>query len=640
MADAPLLPPAIEPAELVWHDGVPESVRFGDIYFSRDNGLEEARYVFIGQNRLPERFQSVPEAGSFVVAESGFGTGLNFLATSLVWLQQAPDNHSTLHFISAERFPLTREDLTRALSLWPDLQPLAGELINQYPPLTRGAHRLVLAGGRIRLTLYFGDVAEAWAQLGFHADAWFLDGFAPSRNPGMWSEQTIGQIRAHSKPGTTLATFTAVGQVRRALATTGFQMWKAPGYGRKRDMLAGRLPFDAPLPETSPPGREPAPVAVLGAGIAGCLLARNLAERGWPVVLIDAASGPGRAASGNRQGATYVKLAVDHGPQSELALSALTFCQRHYRPYRDQYWHPTGLLQLAWSDKEADRQNRFLARNRYPEDILQPVSRAEAERLTGVALPSGGLWFPGGGWLQPGELCETLSHHPRITRLFDFTVQEITPDAGLWRIDGGDQQEAIRVQHLVICAGHLTPNLLPEPGEFRFKAIRGQVTHLPQASLSTPPAAVICGSRYLNPGRNGVSVTGATFDLHSDQPEPLAASNVENLRELARMLPGILVAEAGSALSEEAGQGRVGFRCTTHDYQPVAGPLQSSQGETVAGVYLLTGLGSKGLTYAPLLAELVADQVTGQPAPLPHRVRKLLATGRMHRHQPHPGSKI
>ncbi|MGB2110249.1 MAG: tRNA (5-methylaminomethyl-2-thiouridine)(34)-methyltransferase MnmD, partial [Marinobacter vinifirmus] len=175
----PVLPPAMEPADLVWRDGVPESARFGDVYFSRDNGLEETRYVFIGRNRLRERFTELADNRHFVVAETGFGTGLNFLAAWAEWLDCRPkDDSAILHFVSVERFPLTRSDLEKALSFWPELAPQAAELIAHYPPLIQGTHRLVLAGGRIRLTLYFGDVLDAWRDLSFQADAWFLDGFA------------------------------------------------------------------------------------------------------------------------------------------------------------------------------------------------------------------------------------------------------------------------------------------------------------------------------------------------------------------------------------------------------------------------------------------------------------------------------
>ena len=620
MADA-LRAPAIEPAALVWQHGVPESLRFGDVYFSRDNGLEETRHVFLGHNDLPARFAGLGEGGCFVVAENGFGTGLNFLATWQAWRTHRKARNATLHFVSVERFPLTRPDLERALALWPELASLSRALLDNYPPLVRGTHRLVLDGGQVRLTLFFGDIRDAWQSLEFQADAWFLDGFAPARNPDMWLEQTIGQVCAHSKPGTTLATFTSVGRIRRELADAGFRMQKVPGYGRKREMLKGVMPPSGPAS-----GVADQTVAVIGAGIAGSALARNLAERGLGVTLIDQ-HGPGAGASGNAQGALYVKLGVEFNDQTELALTALTFSQRFYGRFAGNGWHPTGLLQLAHSDQEADRQHRFLARNDYPGDVLYPVSPAQAESLCGVTTGRGGLWFPGSGWLEPARLCRTLADHPRISGIWQTMAGQPVRAGNRLQIGCGNGS-TVEADSLVICAGHLSDHLMPGPGPVKLKSIRGQVSDLPANAIQTP-RAVICGNRYLNPALGSTALTGATFDLHDDTPEITAASHRENIEALHEMLPGIFPKGVAAALAASPPEGRVGFRCTTHDYQPVAGPACASTNPDLDNLYLFTGLGSKGLTYAPLLAEYLADVLTGQPACLPKRLARRLAVSRI-----------
>lgn len=619
MPTAPL-PPSIEPAELLWRDGIPESAQFGDVYFSRANGLEESRYVFLNRNELPERFKTIPAGGQFVIAESGFGTGLNFLAAWKAWQEHGPDHSATLHFVSVERFPLSRADLTKALDLWPELSTHATQLLEHYPPPTRGAHRLSLAGGRVRLTLYFGDILEAWDLLRFRADAWFLDGFAPSKNPEMWLDEAIDKIKDHSKPGTTLATFTAVGRIRRALSAAGFEMQKVRGFAQKRDMLVGKLP-DRPVTHTA---GTPRSVAVIGAGIAGCLLAHNLAERGIPVTLLDSAPEPGGGASGNRQGASYVKLGVEFNDQTQLALTSLLFSQRAYAPFRNSYWHPSGLLQLAWSEQEADRQRRFLQRNDYPSEILVPVDQARATQLAGVATPCGGLWFPHSGWLEPSKLCKVLSSHPMINRRFGVRVDGLVRYREQWRIsaDGGND---IIADSVAVCAGHLTPALLPVTGQLRFKSIRGQVTHLEGQSVRTP-SAVVCGPRYLNPAHEGIAVAGATFDLRDMNPALTTESQEQNLSELTAMLPQVLATPSHDDLPLA---GRVAFRCTTHDYQPVADEVHEADGAVHSGLYLLTGLGSKGLTYAPLLAEYLADRITGQPECLPSHLARRVKSSRM-----------
>ncbi|PSF05619.1 bifunctional tRNA (5-methylaminomethyl-2-thiouridine)(34)-methyltransferase MnmD/FAD-dependent 5-carboxymethylaminomethyl-2-thiouridine(34) oxidoreductase MnmC [Marinobacter fuscus] len=621
-------PPAMTPAELTWHDGVPESTRFGDVYFSRDDGLAETRYVFIERNRLPERFQALGQNEHFVIAETGFGTGLNFLATWAEWRAQRADKApAKLHFVSVERYPLTHADLEQALSYWPELAPLAQELLDQYPPLIQGTHRLLLEGGAIRLTLYFGDILDAWKHLEFVADAWFLDGFAPALNPDMWLETAIQQVRQHSRPGTTLATFTAVGRIRRALADAGFAMAKVTGFGRKRDMLTGELPVEPANTAIQAPAGS---VVILGAGIAGTTLARNLAERGVPVMLVDAAESPGRAASGNPQGALYVKLGIEFNDQTELATTALTFSQRFYKRWQGEFWHPTGLLQLATSEAEINRQQRFLGRNRYPAEVLQPVTAEEASRIAGLPLAHDGLWFPRSGWLKPGRACSVLADHPLIRQVFGFEAISLERRQHGWvvRSTAGEQ---VTGEQVVIAAGHKSGALVPVPDGYKLnlKPIRGQVSEIP-AQATSLPEVVICGHKYVNPVDHGSGVTGATFDLRDDNPEPTLEGHRENLTELAAMVPGVGPVD-DSLLSTLTG--RVAFRCSTHDYQPVAGAYQAPGGQRGDGdgLYLFTGLGSKGLVWAPLLAEFLGDLLCGQPRCLPRNISKRIATGRLHR---------
>lgn len=606
------LPPAIEPASLEWRDGQPVSARFGDVYFSRENGLEETRYVFLGHNHLPDRFARLQDGDTFVVAETGFGTGLNFLATWQAFTEHAPAG-AMLHFVSVERFPLTAQDLQQALALWPELSGLTTQLCENYPPLVAGNHRLVLESGRVRLTLYFGDAIEGLDDLSFEADAWFLDGFAPACNPELWEESVIDQIRRHSTQGTTLATFTSVGRIRRAFADAGFRMEKVPGFGRKRDMIRGELPATDTAPQ-----KHPGSVLVVGAGIAGSLLARNLAERGFQVIVADKGDGPGAGASGNAQGALYAKLGVQFNDQTRLALSALLYAQRYYPANTPNVWHPTGLLMMAASPQERSRQQKFLDQNHYPEHILRPVTADEAGALTGAPCPAGGLWFPQSGWLEPARVCTTLLDHPRIHTEFGFRATRLLPCNNRWCLSAAGRQDLV-ADAVVIAAGHDTRALMPVIGEFRMKPIRGQVTALPADALTASPKAVITGTRYLNPPLGGTAITGATFDLHDQDPEERLDSHQENLQGLEQMLPGLLT---GQDQLVQSVTGRVSFRCTTHDYQPVVGPMVNGEGQQLEGAWLFTGLGSKGLMWAPLLAEYLADLLTGQPVALPRSLSR------------------
>lgn len=597
MTHKAFLPPRIETAQLIWRDGQPVSQRFGDVYFSRENGLAETRYVFLEQNRLPERFQKLPDGGAFVVAETGFGTGLNFLATWALWRDQAPPE-AVLHFVSVERYPLTRPDLQRALALWPELSEIATSLIDQYPPEVRGLHRLVLDHGRVHLSLYFGDAVTGFRDMALQADAWFLDGFAPACNPDLWEDQLLSTIADHSGAGTSIATFTAVGAVRRALNERGFEMQKVPGFGRKREMLAGRIPtVTVDIPRTPE-------VTIIGAGIAGSLVASQLARRGVNVTVLEQGSQPAEGASGNDQGALYIKPGVDYSPETDLALHALLYAQRFYGYLDDTVWHQTGVLLMATSEREQDRQDRLLARNDYPDAVMQALDLQQASELAGVPLTSGGLWFARSGWLQPPALCRQLLSHPRITVRYEAVVERIepTPKGECLTCRDGTVQTT---SHVVLAAGHHTPRWLPGgPSAYRFRPIRGQITQVDSERLATP-SIVLCGSGYLCPGHLGQTTFGATFDLHDPDTNVTSEGHEQNVSHVEAMLHAPWA--RNKPPTPEDMNGRVGFRATTHDRQPVVGAVRRS-------CSVLTGLGSKGLAYGPLLAEWLADEITGQPA--------------------------
>lgn len=226
--------PSITPAAVTWEEnGTPVSATYGDVYFSRESGLAETQHVFLQGNRLPERFA---DAEHFTIAETGFGTGLNFLCACRLFESVAkPDTH--LHFISIEKHPLLPKDLKRALDHFPELYSYAEKLLQSYPPAIPGLHRIHLSE-RVHLTLAYGDSFDLFPLLEAKVDAWFLDGFAPAKNPDMWQEVVFAHLARLSHPGTTAATFTVAGAVQRGLKEAGFSVQKIKGFGRKREMLA------------------------------------------------------------------------------------------------------------------------------------------------------------------------------------------------------------------------------------------------------------------------------------------------------------------------------------------------------------------------------------------------------------------
>ncbi len=230
--------PLLENADLRWEDKVPVSKRFDDVYFSKEDGLEESRYVFIGGNKLPERWSQETEK-PLKVAELGFGTGLNFLATRVSRLQD--NSQRPLIFYSMEKYPLSLKDLHYALTFWPELEKLSRELLNSWQGLKKGLNNFEFEGGRVILNLFAGDVLHNLPLVEDGIDAWFLDGFNPAKNPEMWNAFVYETMAHKSAPQATFATYTAASHVRRGLEDAGFKVEKIPGFGSKREMMTGQF---------------------------------------------------------------------------------------------------------------------------------------------------------------------------------------------------------------------------------------------------------------------------------------------------------------------------------------------------------------------------------------------------------------
>ncbi len=232
-------------AQIEWREnnGIcqPYSIDFNDVYFNSENGLQETEYVFIAHNQLQQRF-SAPNLTNFTIVETGFGTGLNFLAVCALWLETAPI-HATLRYFGIEKAPLSLSDLKRAHQLWPQFASLSCELVAEYSTVQTGCNVFTMAASRIQLTLWLNDINDALPNLQIAdacwVDAWLLDGFAPTKNADMWSINVFTQMARLSNLNTTFATFTSAGNVRRGLQAAGFKVTKQKGFGKKREMLSG-----------------------------------------------------------------------------------------------------------------------------------------------------------------------------------------------------------------------------------------------------------------------------------------------------------------------------------------------------------------------------------------------------------------
>ncbi|MDI2140600.1 MULTISPECIES: bifunctional tRNA (5-methylaminomethyl-2-thiouridine)(34)-methyltransferase MnmD/FAD-dependent 5-carboxymethylaminomethyl-2-thiouridine(34) oxidoreductase MnmC [unclassified Pseudomonas] len=639
--------PVMPHAQIDWDDqGRPRSRVFDDVYFSDQSGLDETRYVFLEQNRLAERFAALPAGGRLVIGETGFGTGLNFLCAWQLFEQHAVAG-ARLHFVSVEKFPLSPADLQRALSLWPDLKQFSDRLLKHYVAIHQGFQRIVLDNGRVTLTLLIGDALEQLPQLDGQIDAWFLDGFAPAKNPEMWTAELFAELARLAAPGSTISTFTSTGWVRRLLNAAGFKMKRTPGIGHKWEILRGEFlgwPEDVPLPAAVKPWfARPAPVTgehralVIGAGLAGCATAASLAARGWQVSLLERHDAVAREASGNPQGVLYLKLSAHGTALSQLIVSGFGYTRRLLETLqRGTDWDDCGVLQLAFNEKERERQAQLAAA--FAEDLLQWLDQPEAQARAGVGLAHGGLYYPEGGWVHPPALCQAQSAQPGVTLLTHQEAVELRKVDGQWQaFDGG---RLIATAPVVVLAGAAEIKRFPQSADLPLKRIRGQITRLAETTQSQALATVVCAEGYVAPARLGEHTLGASFDFNNDDLTPTTAEHLGNLAMLEEISTDLVARLHISEPDTDRLEGRAAFRCTSPDYLPIVGPLADHEAFTDAyralskdarqvpdipcpwldGLYVNSGHGSRGLITAPLSGELLAAWLDNEPLPLPRSV--------------------
>nr|WP_314488107.1 bifunctional tRNA (5-methylaminomethyl-2-thiouridine)(34)-methyltransferase MnmD/FAD-dependent 5-carboxymethylaminomethyl-2-thiouridine(34) oxidoreductase MnmC [uncultured Pseudomonas sp.] len=633
-------------AQIDWDEqGRPHSRVFDDVYFSDKSGLEETRYVFIEQNALSERFAALPVKGHWVIGETGFGTGLNFLCTWQLFDQCAPPD-ARLHFISAEKYPLSREDLEKALALWPELAAYREQLMAAYFAIHPGFQTLTLADGRVTLTLLIGDALEQFSQLDAQIDAWFLDGFAPAKNPDMWTPELFAQLARLAAPDATISTFTSTGWVRRALNDAGFKMRRTPGIGHKWEILRGTfvgLP-EQPLAVTSITpwyARPPQPAGerkalVIGGGLSGCASANSLARRGWHVVLLERHERLAAEASGNPQGVLYLKLSAHGTTLSQMIVSGFGYTRRLLEQLqRGRDWDDCGVLQLGFNAKEAARQAQLAAA--FPPALVHLLDQPQAQALAGIELSHGGLFYPEGGWVHPPALCQFQALHPNIDVLTHHDVLQLEQIDGQWLARQGEQ--VLASAPVVILAGAAEVKCFPAASGLPLKRIRGQITQLVETQASAALKTVVCAEGYIAPGRLGEHTLGASFDFHNEDLTTTPAGHQGNLDLLQEISPN-LTQRLGEQLDPETLQGWAAFRCTSPDYLPIVGPLADPQSfaQTYAvlrkdarqvpdaacpwleGLYVNSGHGSRGLITAPLSGELLAAWINNEPLPLPRAV--------------------
>ena len=578
----------LEPARTEFRDGMLRALDFEDGYFGFEDGLAEARHVFIEGNDLADRFR---RADRLTIAETGFGTGLNCLGVMALMNSFA---NLQLDFISIEKFPLTLPELEQAHAPFRELADAAAELRESLPPRWPGYHLVPLCGGRFTLHLHYGDVAKVLPQLEFSADAWFLDGFAPARNPEMWAPEVLKQVGRLTRAGGTLASFTAAGNVRRGLEAAGFDVRRVPGFGRKREMIraARRGSDEAALP-TGPR------IAVIGAGIGGASVAAGLRRRGAAPLVLEAGTDAGTGASGNRVALQSPKLTLDHNAMSRLSASCLSFAART----SDAAGATLGRGVVAFdAPARLAARHEVLRSQRWPTNLVRAAQPADmpsgADALSAVVYECGRA-------VMPIALLRYLLAD--IDHLYGFEASSIaiTP-AGLDIAARDGRIES--VDGVVVAAGADIEVCFEQLGiTMPVEQTHGMVSQIPsQGSLSELDTGLSFGG-YLTPALDGIHDLGATFWKDSGpegRDENRVAGHHHNLGLLPEPMRRLLPTSA------EGFAARTSRRASLPDRRPLSGRLSDR-------VFVLGGLGARGFTLGPLLGDLLAAEILEQPVPMP-----------------------
>ena len=612
---------------LQWKNAQPYSEQYNDVFFSRAGGEAESRHVFIVANRLAQRFAGRQH---FCIAETGFGSGLNFLLAAQCFLEHA-ERGASLDFVSVEKHLLHPDDVAQCHADSSHLKPVVDELLRVYPPALPGIHRCLLFDGRIRLTILQGDVGDVLADLPLRVDAWFLDGFAPSRNQAMWSQPVFDAMARYSHAQTTVSTYTVAGVVRRGLQQAGFTLQKIPGFGDKREMLTGCYSGAWRGARSTPWFRLPravqdySQVVIVGAGIAGLTTAYQLAQRGCRITMVDRAVEVASAASGNPAAIVMPRLSVGDHAHNTFVLQAYYFARQQYRRLQQAatqpFWFESGVLTAI----ESDRAEKMLDSGHIASAFVRGDHQQSANRARQW------LYADDAGWIRPSLVCQ------QILAMCGDVVRYVQAEVACVRNENNhhillDARDRVIAEAgcLVLANAHGLSALLGED-HYPVASNRGQISLIAEHELIRQPETPLSADKYMTPVLDGVACVGASY-ANSCATALSQTDHVENIDGVNAMCDEAIVRESAKQML----RGRVSFRAVTPDRLPLLGPAPDMDyfrqcyhdlhyGKPAEvypparyrqGLFINAGFGSHGFSQAFLCAEILASMIAGTPLPV------------------------
>lgn len=640
-------------------NGAPFNDQFNDIYFDLETGCQQSNEVFIQANNIYQRLLQLP--ATFTIAETGFGTGLNFLLTLQAYQKAIKDITAKknrdilpkLTFISVEKYPLSASQLLSSLSLIPSLAPFYQLLLDKYPTNFDQPFTAYFFDGLVELKVIFSDAQQGLSQLPTNkqglVDAWFLDGFSPAKNPDMWTKSLFEQVARLSKPQATLATFTVAGFVKRYLQHVGFRVCKKPLSGKKEQLMFAQFqqnPYSfQPITrgyQLRPFITKPQHVSIIGGGIASACAAYALTKQGIKVTLYCQESKVAQGASSNAIGALYPLLHQQKDDISEFYQQAFWHAKALYQQLlEDGYYFShdwCGLLEVAYKESLHTRQNILVRNKVWPQALIHQVSQQQASNIAKIPLNNGGLFMPNSGWIAPQELVQQLFNAANDTNRLRIkpstkveSLSQLSDKTWKMHTNNGD----ISAEILIICGGaeSIKLNII---SSLPLTSTRGQVTVMQSHKNIAPLATVICHKGYLTPANSmNQHCIGATFDKNSFDTNIRKEDDLFNLSLLEKCLPEVPKWSSSDIFSAKAR-----LRCMTPDHIPMVGAMPdinkfkttyphlakdknwkyTTPAPILENLYLITGLGARGLCTAPLLADILLADLSGTPYPVDNKL--------------------
>ena len=574
--------------DVIWNDNLPYSTAYQDRFF-QDDAISEIIDIFIEPNRLLER---IKDGSQVHICELGFGFGLNFLVTAKFWLENNNLGSLNLEYLAIDEALPTKEQIVKIIDSFPELEEISNIFLQDYDLDHNDAQRIYFPSLKIKLTLIQNDIESGLKNLlglkNNQIDAWYLDGFDPSKNKSMWSNPVFQYMKFLSASNATFGTFTSAGFVRRGLKKFGFEVDKVKGFGRKRHKLIGRIRTDA---KHEAERNKKKKIGIIGSGIAATSAAYAAAQNGANVEIFEFSDDIAAGASGNPVAAMYPRFSANNSPYSFLTAQSYFFAEKIYARLPHAY-KKTGLLFSHSNDYQKQWIEDMKNLNR--DDLFEIVDRKKMKKLYG--LESDGLLVKKGGYLFPKLICQELINHPNIKIYYNHCFKSWVNNKPKLDILFSNQETKSNFDDLIIANG---------PGLAQYlsglKTSKGQLVGLKgkqPIDLDLP----INSAGYILPKVNGITWIGSTHEREFDNIDVCYEAGKE-LIERTNQNFKITLDGLDNMLMES------NFRVGSKDRLPLAGKIKEN-------VYAIGGLGSRGFSLGPILGEHVASLINHSPSPI------------------------